>query len=1030
MSRSFLTIFVMVILLICSILLPLPAQTDRPPEKGGQIFQLNMPPIYKGHAGATFGWHRTHNKTDELRVLFHAGVMKDLLSPITGIAAIGLEGYGGFRGSKEADGGGRALLTIPTFHLTSAADYNIPDDKFSYLLRLEIPFRRSGIFGRGSEVRFEWITGRDNTFSAGINVPLWGRNIGETRPQQDAVELEKPPIERVEVTSRPNGMDEVLNHMKEGAHWITKLVTPLLDHGGAEPTKAYAEEVEELKQHITTVDSRFPNGHTLQEEVRLFHQEMERAFSIAFTGQNLSPDKSIEEGRKIAAAARRILLDEVLLPYNRLLGQRKVRDRLDQFAASGHAEFSRWLLVQKDIPEERFATIFYVFQTLVDMVEDTRKLQKKRWEDSRFVWLPLQLSLRAEDHDTQAEINDIIERGTQVKFTQGNRTWYTMNEDFQLEFARSVELAEDYHVLWIHDYRGLNGEGKPDEIAFRQTVNVYMTVLTQRIQEYDETGKLPDYFIFLDQIYFENNKTRLWFRVLQDPLSYKLNLPKGYEDWEKEFTEAQNALRSAVNESKLLQLERRQYGDKWLKKRIQVHISITNPADFSFNSMHVAGILPVPDNVMRDHRKIAFYDITEDDPYRGRAMFTGMGIGEHYVGRNWEDRAIIIQGPAALAVKDAARHLLQYQGFKPEEIPFPLRAKPKAPDYQTKIDAMVSVMNELVRGHAGTVIQLHNETGFAPKKITVEKAILYSLMPPGSLLKIPDSLWMSYLYASLLSGSALRGCKVLIVAPSLKSAPSAAAPTMARVHGLFSALIFFQNQLSSEIKAQEGLLKTGLYTPKVGVGDLAGRIRQARELQEHWLEEIYPKNPAISAVVDSVEQILRNGNYQGTYLVAGDSLGTPKLHMKANLFITESAWYTLISAPEMGPLMREYLVYLARQTGGPAEERQSALDTPPALKQAVYQLAAAMEQELALKEVQSAFAYFTIGSTNMDYRSMVMDGEVQITVCGWSALSGVMDFLLLGGLCEWVDTQQDLDRLLPPPGSMTRRIANLIRLLL
>ena len=59
----------------------LTAQTDRPPEKGGQIFQLKMPPLYKGHAGATFGWYRPNKETDELRVLFHAGVMKDLLSP-------------------------------------------------------------------------------------------------------------------------------------------------------------------------------------------------------------------------------------------------------------------------------------------------------------------------------------------------------------------------------------------------------------------------------------------------------------------------------------------------------------------------------------------------------------------------------------------------------------------------------------------------------------------------------------------------------------------------------------------------------------------------------------------------------------------------------------------------------------------------------------------------------------------------------------------------------------------------------------
>ena len=45
-------------------------------------------------------------------------------------------------------------------------------------------------------------------------------------------------------------------------------------------------------------------------------------------------------------------------------------------------------------------------------------------------------------------------------------------------------------------------------------------------------------------------------------------------------------------------------------------------------------------NYIRDHRKISFYDVTEEDPYKGGAIFTGMGIGEHYTGATWEDRGV------------------------------------------------------------------------------------------------------------------------------------------------------------------------------------------------------------------------------------------------------------------------------------------------------------------------------------------------------------------------------------------------------
>jgi hypothetical protein len=75
-------------------------------------------------------------------------------------------------------------------------------------------------------------------------------------------------------------------------------------------------------------------------------------------------------------------------------------------------------------------------------------------------------------------------------------------------------------------------------------------------------------------------------------------------------------------------------------------------------------------------------------------------------------------------------------------------------------------------------------------------------------------------------------------------------------------------------------------------------------------------------------------------------------------------------------------------------------------------------------------AYMTVGSTNMNYRSMIMDGEVQILVTQWHILSGLLDFYIIEGLTEWIDTQERLDELLPPPGGMTKWMANLLRLAL
>ena len=87
-----------------------------------------------------------------------------------------------------------------------------------------------------------------------------------------------------------------------------------------------------------------------------------------------------------------------------------------------------------------------------------------------------------------------------------------------------------------------------------------------------------------------------------------------------------------------------------------------------------------------------------------------------------------------------------------------------------------------------------------------------------------------------------------------------------------------------------------------------------------------------------------------------------------------------------------------------------------------------MLDDLEEGEREQLIYYFSVGSTNMDYRSMVMDGEVQILISNWQALYGLIDFVLLPGLCEWLETTEALDALLPPPGGMTRSTAGLMKL--
>jgi hypothetical protein len=105
-------------------------------------------------------------------------------------------------------------------------------------------------------------------------------------------------------------------------------------------------------------------------------------------------------------------------------------------------------------------------------------------------------------------------------------------------------------------------------------------------------------------------------------------------------------------------------------------------------------------------------------------------------------------------------------------------------------------------------------------------------------------------------------------------------------------------------------------------------------------------------------------------------------------------------------------------------------DIPEDLKAGWIDLIHGLLDDLTPGEREELIYYFSVGSTNLDYRSMVMDGEVMVLLGGWQSLYGFVDFMLLPGLCEWLETTEDLDALLPPPSAMTRALAGLMKLTL
>ncbi|GAF95810.1 unnamed protein product, partial [marine sediment metagenome] len=296
--------------------------------------------------------------------------------------------------------------------------------------------------------------------------------------------------------------------------------------------------------HIQQKSEDFPQGRSYRAEIDFYHKEIERAFNLASGFGQVSGEDT--PGVRISKQARKILLDEVILPYNRLLGEWKKSDSLLGLGSRAYQRFIKWVDDNPEISPKYRPAVKHIFQRLIEFMEENRAGSRKYWEDTRLVWIPMHYALKLEDFNTQEELNAILEKAVEEKFTPGNDVYYVIGGQFQLELARMIQEAEDYHVLWIHDYKGINGVGDPDEIAYRMTREGYLRALINAVKNFEITQKIPVYMILLDQHYYEINKSSLFLRLLENPLEYKLDLPSRFDEWEKEIAKAQEELREAV----------------------------------------------------------------------------------------------------------------------------------------------------------------------------------------------------------------------------------------------------------------------------------------------------------------------------------------------------------------------------------------------------------------------------------------------------------------------------------------------------
>jgi hypothetical protein len=377
-----------------------------------------------------------------------------------------------------------------------------------------------------------------------------------------------------------------------------------------------------------------------------------------------------------------------------------------------------------------------------------------------------------------------------------------------------------------------------------------------------------------------------------------------------------------------------------------------------------------------------------------------------------------------LDLRDNAVQLLLNQGFEEHEIPWELQPKPFAPDYQEKVD---SVLAEL--GDNGWVMDTHNEIGYRPKGVTIFKAMLYTLMAPGGVIKAPDSIWGSNVWGSMMLGHALRGGRSLVIAPAIANAPSNGWPQMSRAQEAMVRLVVAEQILGDEIKSLGGLMKVGLYSTELDAGNIPGKIGELLETLDAtpWLADLYGFDAETLATLESTRDAILAEGFERTYVVPQERT-TAKLHMKAHLYYSRAAWEDMLSQSGFGRVMEAHYETLANMNLALSLGQRRDYDFyTERVRPVVFDALGPVIRE-SRRSDRKYVLFLAVGSHNQNSRSLALDGEVAVVAAGWKALAGLPDFLTIAGLCTWIDSVEQLEELFPGYDGLQRRLSRWIRI--
>jgi hypothetical protein len=970
-----------------SLATPLRSQAREDP-----VLSIGQPPIWRHHVaaqGTLFPGGMTESGTLTYGLFRSVNIPpSNAFNPVLGIVGGTLEGYGTI--GRSADAGIRALLTSRMLATSVGADWDIRNRQVDAVLSWQSAIRRGGILGHGSMLRVDWFPGRDHTLRAGLAAPVFQPLAGRTRPRRTRATL------------------------PASLHSARRATIP------APATEQHARAIEDAAQVVVAYSNVFSDRAVRTAQSSGYRDAMDRS---GVTLHQLFQAAFRDSSRALAASkrARLALLDRVLIPVDSVFGQVKRVD-VGQLVASATADFDRWVRDSSGLSGNGAGTARAAFDAWLGAVSVPLRSIVARERDSRLIWFPLDLALTLDDYDEQAEVDSLIGRVVGRPFTNRNSLAYLRSVELPLEIARSIYAARDYHVLWTHEFMGRDWFTRAvDDVGYEMVADAYLPALTAAVKRYDSTGVMPTYMILHDQYYYEVSDGRLWLTILDDPLHASMHIEGDDGTRQRHLEDRQRELRAAVAGSARLQRDARASGheQRWLRSVVRVNVNVGNQSDFSFRSRHIIPGIPfAPDNLMRDHRKLVIYDVNEAYPTRGALFVMGVGIGEMYANTSWEDRGFRIRGPATLEARAALRRTLLRNGYSASDIPLPLRSVASQRAQEQAADAGDFV---------GRVLQVHNEVGFGDKKSSVARAMLYTLAQPGSVIIVPDQLWLSETWAGMLAGAAARGARVHIIAPAQANAPVPDAPAMALAHDVLQRLLELREQLAPQITATRGDLRIGLYAARATANDATGRLREVREglARAPWIRDVIPFDDRTLAAMDRVEREVAADSRRTS--AAREDTRPPQPHRKTQLVARPGAIAAFVRQPYWDDMLADAMRVQSQQTARFADQIAYAAPPPDtAATRRADEMMQGFERSLSEAERKRLSFYFAEGSHNMDQRGLMSDGEAMLIVSGPQA-AGLVDLFYMMARTTWIERESELEMLLPRRSALIHWLAHLVR---